>query len=263
MDPEINDVSEIAGDPDPWPKPAIEESFSTGTMIAFAALGAFVFAALIMGVFRMRRSYHDGVSTLEPGSSLGCSGMTAQNESYGGKPPCSFAAMLPNSYKLEESDGMSAIPEADSDCESRYNDCSVIVSDGGYTSDGSSRAGDAFAPQTFDPVLGAHQLDEDNLDTDRDLLFENTENYDEIHGKFESGREFSEHRKKHLVTGEDVSLGMRHSTVDVHQCTSASCKICNYKPNDVEFIHNSPHSPDLSTNKFFSEMDEASTEKEV
>jgi len=264
LNPELNDVlpSEVSngviGD---TPKPPIDGSFSTGTMIAFAALGVFVFVALILGAFKMRRNEHDGFSTLEPGSSMTCSAITPANDSYGAKQSSTFNRMLPNSYKLEESDGMSAIPEGDSDSDSRY-DGSVIVSDGGYTSDGDSRVG-GTSPHHFDPVLGAHQLDDDNLDTDRDLLFENTENYEEISSsslartsmKFESDREFSNHRKSNLVTPSEASLGARHSTVDVHQCNSARCKICNYKPQDVEFVHNSPNSPDVSTGKFFNEIE--------
>ena len=279
LEPELNDISGIsdASDVIMDNKPPIDGSFSTGTMIAFAALGVFVFAALILGAFRMRRSEHDGISTLGPGSAMTGSAMTTPNDSYGSKPPASFSAMGPNSYKLDESDAMSCIPEGDSDSESRYA-CSVIVSDGGYTSDGDSHMDDSLYPRHFDPVLGAHKIDEDNMDTDRDLLFENVENYDDISsiGKSSlagapldapyknvgSERDLSNHRKKNLVTGSDVTLGARHSAVDVHQCTSAQCTICDYKPKDVEFIHNSPNSPDVSTGKFFDDVEEDDEEQQ-
>ena len=243
LEPELSDISGIAGGAgiitDNTPA---DDSFSTGTMIAFAALGVFVLAALILGAFRVRRRQTDGFSTLH-GSTLTGSAMTAGNDSYGGKQSKSFSMMLPNSYKLDGADAMSAIPEGDSDSESRYN-CSVIISDGGYTSDGDShRMDDPLCAAHFDPVLGADNMDEHDMAIDDDLLFENHQN-------------FSEHRKMNLVTGADVGLGERHSTVDVHQCTSARCTICNYKPKDVEFIPKSPNSPDVSAGKFFNDLEE-------
>jgi hypothetical protein len=33
-------------------------------------------------------------------------------------------------------------------------------------------------------------------------------------------------------------LGVKHSSIDVHQCTSATCPICAYKPRDVSFVGN-------------------------
>jgi len=274
LEPELNDISEISDGSDlivdtkPGINSGIDESvidgsFSTGTMIAFAALGGFVFAALIIGVFRMRRNEHDGISTLEPGSCMTGSAMTTANDSYGSKQPTPVSAIFPNSYKLDESDAMSCIPEGDSDSDSRH-DCSVIVSDGGYTSDGDSQKDDSLYSPRVDPVLGAFNIDEGNMDTDRDLLFENVENFDEISsmGKsdaynknIDSEHDLSNHRKKNLVTGSDVSLGQRHSGNDVHQCNSAWCTICEYKPKDVDFIHNSPDSPDVSTGKFFDDVE--------
>jgi hypothetical protein len=60
--------------------------------------------------------------------------------------------------------------------------------------------------------------------------------FDAANRNDDTERDQSNHRKQNLVTGADVSLGEKQSSVDVHQCNSANCKLCNYRPNDVEFI---------------------------
>ncbi len=234
LDPQLNDVDGIADGgviiTDGGTPPG-DSSYSTGTMIAFAALGISVFVALVLGALRMRRNENDAITTFEHSTVTGSA--TTPNGSYGAK---QGAFVLPNTYKLDYANGMSSIPEDDDDANSRYN-CSVIISDGGFTSDGDSRA-DPFSGASFDNVLGANTDEDDDLNND--MLFSGS-------------REFSDHRRKNLVSGADVGLGMRHSTVDVHQCTSARCTICNYKPKDVEFVHKSPTTPDVSTGNFFPE----------
>ena len=45
-----------------------------------------------------------------------------------------------------------------------------------------------------------------------------------------------------LVRPNSKNLGFRHSRMDVHHCTSATCKICNgYKSDDVSFISSPPN----------------------
>mmetsp|Transcript_18264 Transcript_18264/g.33947 ORF Transcript_18264/g.33947 Transcript_18264/m.33947 type:complete len:468 (+) Transcript_18264:129-1532(+) len=48
----------------------------------------------------------------------------------------------------------------------------------------------------------------------------------------------SDHRKRRLVEASDTALGVKHSSIDVHQCTSTTCPICVYKPADVSFVGN-------------------------
>jgi hypothetical protein len=239
LEPNLDEVDAIAGGGIvPIAKAPVDDSFSTGTMIAFAALGVFAFAAIVLGAFRMRRNETDVVTAFDQSTATG-SGMTNANDPYGVK---KLSAILPYAYKLDDSD-MSAIPEGDDDTDSRYN-CSVIISDGGFTSDGESHVGDPSFPTNFDPVLGASESEEDDMNVDRNMRFD-------AQNLPQSEQEYSDHRKKSLVVPSQVGLGVRHSTVDVHQCTSANCKICNYKPKDVEFIHRTPNSPDISMGKFF------------
>jgi len=49
----------------------------------------------------------------------------------------------------------------------------------------------------------------------------------------------SAHRKIFFVSPSDTALGVKHSSIDVHNCSSARCPICIYKPRDVEFISKS------------------------
>lgn len=51
-----------------------------------------------------------------------------------------------------------------------------------------------------------------------------------------SAHDPSGHRKRFLVHPSQKNLGQKASTVDVHQCSSATCRICSYKPRDVCFI---------------------------
>jgi len=49
----------------------------------------------------------------------------------------------------------------------------------------------------------------------------------------------SAYRKKSLVSPSTNALGVKHSSIDVHNCRSARCPICAYNPRDVEFISKS------------------------
>jgi len=49
----------------------------------------------------------------------------------------------------------------------------------------------------------------------------------------------SAHRKKFFVSPSTDALGVKHSSIDVHNCRSARCPICAYNPRDVEFISKS------------------------
>ena len=61
----------------------------------------------------------------------------------------------------------------------------------------------------------------------------------------ESGRASnrSMRRKQFLVPASSKDLGNKSSTVDVHQCTSATCRICSYRPQDVSFVSSPAGSP--------------------
>lgn len=43
-------------------------------------------------------------------------------------------------------------------------------------------------------------------------------------------------RKMHHVHPSSNRLSLKHSSIDVHQCTSATCNICKYRPQDPSFI---------------------------
>jgi len=48
-------------------------------------------------------------------------------------------------------------------------------------------------------------------------------------------------RRIHYVNPSSNRLSLKHSSIDVHQCTSATCPICKYRPKDPSFI-SSPRS---------------------
>jgi hypothetical protein len=168
LEPELSDVSGIEdGNNGDSTVGGDSQSFSEGVVAAFAALGIFVFAALTLAVYRFRGNRHaeeDGALTIAAGSEI--TGI----QSHGSKSVSSFSAMLPQAYRMNDQDTMSAILEVDSDSDSRAQS-SVIVSDGGYTSDGDSLQDSVYTSHA-DPVLGAQKIDDDNLENDRAFLFE-------------------------------------------------------------------------------------------
>lgn len=168
IEPELKEASGISDGSDLMPdnSTSVDNSFSAGALTAFAALGVFVFAALALGIFRMRRSPPSGISTIEHTSRI----TTYSNSQFESR-HSTFSSMLPTSLRLD--DTMSAIIEGDSDSEKCQG--SVIVSEGGYTSDGDSQhhTMNVMFHSNLEPVLGAQKIDDDNLDIDRDLLFDN------------------------------------------------------------------------------------------
>ena len=52
----------------------------------------------------------------------------------------------------------------------------------------------------------------------------------------ETDTDRSSHRKRFFVPPSANKLGAKHSSIDVHQCSSARCPLCVYKPRDVEFV---------------------------
>jgi hypothetical protein len=60
----------------------------------------------------------------------------------------------------------------------------------------------------------------------------------------------SAYRKRCLVVPS--KLGSKHSSVDVHHCTSARCPICIYRPDNVEFITKSQDFEMLQTDTLLS-----------
>jgi hypothetical protein len=171
LSPEMNAVAEANADNLPGNNGQaniIESSYSkTGIVVSFSLLG-FVFVALMFGMFRKRDTGGDASLTIDP------SAITIASESSATKPSISpFSAMLPQAYSLHDPETMSAILEGDSDAESRAQS-SVIVSDGGFTTDGDSLVDDSmYTSSNIHPVLGAQKVDEDNVDDDRIFLFEN------------------------------------------------------------------------------------------
>lgn len=177
LEPELSGKSGIEeGGGEEGTNSTVGPAVSEGAVVAFAALGLFVFAALTLAVYRVRsnRSGEDGALTIQAGSTA--TGV----DSYPSKAISPFSAMLPKAYALHDPDTMSAILEGDSDSDSRAQS-SVIVSDGGYTSDGDSQQ-DSLYTQTISPVLGAQKFDDDNLENDRAFLFEtDTDDAESIH----------------------------------------------------------------------------------
>eukprot|EP00980_Cylindrotheca_fusiformis_P013780 scaffold3556_cov190-Cylindrotheca_fusiformis.AAC.15 len=54
--------------------------------------------------------------------------------------------------------------------------------------------------------------------------------------KSEVSNDLSTLRKLNLIHPDENNLANKHSSIDVHQCKSSTCRICNYKPNDVAFV---------------------------
>ncbi|KAG7361688.1 hypothetical protein IV203_036789 [Nitzschia inconspicua] len=99
-------------------------------------------------------------------------------------------------------------------------------------------------PQCIETKLNGYFTDSD-LETIQEGNFESFEEISLVatnvsaHGKEDSEHDPSDHRKRNLVQASDGALGVKHSSIDVHQCTSSLCPICTYRPADVSFIGNS------------------------
>jgi hypothetical protein len=175
--PEISTVSEITGGNEPSSAPQqTGNTLSTGGVVAFGAMGFFVFAALVLGMFRARGRNSDSVDdttgTMQPESVAMTTSVGIDTAAPSPQKLSPFTAMLPQAYNLHDPETMSAILEGDSDSESRASSGSVIVSDGGFTTDGEESTVDGSAPTSkLEPVLGHHKL-EDETPNDSVLLFE-------------------------------------------------------------------------------------------
>lgn len=94
-------------------------------------------------------------------------------------------------------------------------------------------------------------IDEDKYESFEDVSLVETINSSE---KDKMERDPSDHRKRCLVSPSDARLGVKHSSIDVHVCNSATCPICSYKPRDVAFVDNS--SPMFGSSDGFNEVTE-------
>jgi hypothetical protein len=176
--PEISVVSEInrGNEPSDVPKQS-GSTLSTGGVVAFGTLGFFVLSALMLAMFRGRgRNSHnvdDASGSMERESTF-MTTVTGVEATPAPSPQkiSPFTAMLPQAYNLHDPETMSAILEGDSDSDSRASSGSVIVSDGGFTTDGEESTVDGSASTTkLEPVLGHHKV-EDETPNERALLFE-------------------------------------------------------------------------------------------
>jgi hypothetical protein len=192
--PILADISEANGG-SPSPDTLTNRSQTQPFVVAFTTVGLFVFIAVSLVVYRLTGKKQQGDGTLTvaaasgmttemSGSKLEPAEENEEEESVISQSPSAFSAMLPSSYQMHDQDTMSAILEGDSSDESRTQS-SVILSDGGYTSDGDS-VQDEFSngnPQA-DPVLGVQKLDEDDfMANEREFLFETEPLTDEEQSK--------------------------------------------------------------------------------
>jgi hypothetical protein len=137
-------------------------------LVTLAALGSFFVLVAMIAAYRYNRTgdRDDSKLTIDPNGSQ-ITGASS-NLSRGPSPLSPFSAMLPNAYRLNEPDSMSAILEGDSDSSiDRSHD--IVVSDSGYTEE-DSRDVSYMQGFTNDPVLGAHKMDE--YDAEEDYLFD-------------------------------------------------------------------------------------------
>ena len=63
----------------------------------------------------------------------------------------------------------------------------------------------------------------------------------------DSQHDSSHRRKRTLVEPNSNRLGKKHSSIDVHQCASATCRICAYRPADVAFVASPTPPPAMQT----------------
>jgi hypothetical protein len=176
--PVISSVSEINSGNEPSSAPLQDGSaISTGGAVAVGALGFFVVAALLLAMFRARGrnppNVDDTIGTMGHESSLITTIVGIDTPAAPSPNKISpFTAMLPQAYNLHDTETMSAILEGDSDSDSRASSGSVIVSDGGFTTDGEESSGDCCgSTSNLEPVLGHHKM-EDETPNDSVLLFE-------------------------------------------------------------------------------------------
>ncbi|KAL3914028.1 MAG: hypothetical protein SGARI_000345 [Bacillariaceae sp.] len=150
------------------------DGMPAGAVAGFAAIGLVAFMGVALAFRKKRRHDIDaGTMTLEP--DLAAGSRTAGDPM--GKSPSKvtpFSAMLPQAYNLNDPETMSAILEGDSDSQSGASQGSVIVSEGGFTTDGEdSMQDDSVYTSKLGTTLGEQEHYEDHADAD--LLFDNDE----------------------------------------------------------------------------------------
>ena len=52
----------------------------------------------------------------------------------------------------------------------------------------------------------------------------------------DQSKDSSHRRKRTLVEPTTSNLGKKGSAIDVHQCSSATCRLCSYRPDNVNFV---------------------------
>jgi hypothetical protein len=105
------------------------------------------------------------------------------------------------------------------------------------------------------PTISEGRLYDPESHSDGDFSFEDVSVGSEEDDPFATHVELhdsSHRRKRMLVPACSKNLGRKGSFVDVHQCTSATCRICTYRPSDVAFVASPVTSP--STKMFSSQQ---------
>lgn len=148
------------------------KSLSAPTVVMVSLAVVCVVIALTAG-YRYKKRGDDAAaaSTIGPGGSQ--LSLASSKLSFGSNSTPGFAAMMPPSYRLGESHCMDAILEGDSsDTSSQARSSELIVSDSGYSSEGSS----IDLPSMYHSkgnILGAHRMDEGHSRDDcDDYLYE-------------------------------------------------------------------------------------------
>jgi hypothetical protein len=146
-------------------------------MLVLVALGSFFVVVATIAAYRCKRNIEnadkDGPLTIATGSQItGASSNISSNISADSSTLSPFSAMIPNAYRLNEPDSMSAILE-DSDSASNGRDTSdIIVSESGYTED-DSRDHSYLQSIMNDPVLGAEKMED--YEEGEDFIFDTGE----------------------------------------------------------------------------------------
>lgn len=176
----VSEANDGSLSPSTIPAPTQNQSF----VVAFTTVGLFIFIAISLVVYRRRQKQEgDGALAVDAvsGMTTEISGTQQRTEDEDSQPTSPFSSMLPGCYTMNGQDAMSAILEGDSsDSESRTQS-SVLLSDGGYTTDGDSVQDETYnTSRHADPVLGVQKVDDDDfMATERAFLFESDPPTDE------------------------------------------------------------------------------------
>jgi hypothetical protein len=94
------------------------------------------------------------------------------------------------------------------------------------------------------PTISEGRLYDPASDSDGDFSLEDgSVGSEEENAAYGDHHDSSHRRKRMLVQASSKNLGKKGSFVDVHQCTSATCRICTYRPSDVAFVASPKASP--------------------